>query len=238
MRLRDALRAIRDRRSGRLDLDRADPALNHLLDAVRAPASPTELSGEQAMVAALAAERRRAAAATRPDIPAVPARRSTRRLVVTVVAAVAVLSVSGTAVAARTGNLPTGVQQGAHRLFSGLGVPAPTPSRAPTRTPSSAPAPSPTPRATSPRTPVPLGPAQAGWCAAWQTADAGGHPMNGRDRRDLIAAAGGEENIERYCARQGVTTSPADPTGTTHPGNAPKTKKSKKPRPTHTGGKK
>src|SRR4051794_41623023 len=97
---------------------RSDPGLDHLLDALRAPAIPGELSGEPEVVAALAAERRRAALTTEPEgrirvrVP-----RTTRTLVVSIATGLAVLIVGGTAVAAGTGNLPAGLQQRAHRLF-------------------------------------------------------------------------------------------------------------------------
>jgi hypothetical protein len=209
---------IRARQADRFGLDEAErvaaggragpgsPGLDHLLDAVRAPATAEELRGERAMIAAMAAERRRVTAAPAQRVPAVPAPRPVRRLAVTVVAAVALLGASGTAVAARTGDLPAGVQQSAHRLFSGLGVPPPTtrPTREPEPTRSSA-RPTRTPSPSAGGKPGAATPAQ--WCAAWRTAAGGGHPMNGRDRRDLIEAAGGEDDVARYCAT--VTASPS-----------------------------
>ncbi|BBH69347.1 hypothetical protein ACTI_60320 [Actinoplanes sp. OR16] len=239
----------------------ADPALHHVLDALRAPATPAEHAAEQQMIAALAAERRRAPAREHPG----SRRKASRRtIVVAVAAALALLTGSGTAVAARGGNLPAGVQQQAHRLFSGLGVPAPaSPPSGPE--PGSAEPDSPRPD----RTPTPGdagGPPQAGpdattdgsagtatapgaamsagtstqpessaatttgkadpsasvnattkaaWCAAWQTAEDGGHPMNGRDRRDLIAAAGGRENVAAYCGS--ATTEPEETSKTKKP---------------------
>src|SRR4051812_22304258 len=155
------------------------------------------------MAAVLAAERRSAALTTRPKgrvrvrVPS-----TTRTIVVSIATGLAVLSVGGTAVAAGTGNLPAGLQQHAHRLFSALGVPAPrtgptTVAPTPSGTASAA---SPTPIATPTPTPAPppgaAGTATPGaaqvlaWCTAWQTAENGGKPMNGRVRRDLIAAAG------------------------------------------------
>ncbi|MBG0564031.1 hypothetical protein [Actinoplanes aureus] len=241
--MRRLLRAIRARRAERLGRDETErlvagdragpgnPGLDHLLEAVRAPATAAELNGEQAMVAALAAERRQAASV--PRVPAVPASGPTRRLAVTVGTALVLLGASGTAVAARTGDLPAGFQQSAHRLFSGLGVPAPgtsPPGTSPTR-PGPAPAtttPTPTPRPSAPT--ATLTPSRASWCTAWKTAEAGGHPMNGRDRRDLYAAAGGEQNVARYCAS--VTVSPSSPTAkkTAKPTKSPKPKRSKKPK--------
>ncbi|WP_328472176.1 hypothetical protein OHA21_09170 [Actinoplanes sp. NBC_00393] len=221
-----ALRARRHRTAETEQLIAGGPGLDHLLDALREPGSEKELSGEQAMVAAMAAERRRATAA--PPSPAPRARVPGRTVVVAVVAGLAVLSASGTAVGARTGNLPDGMQQQAHRLFSGLGVPAPVPSRSPvparSSSPTSSPAASPSPVRPTP-TPTPASAAQVEWCAAWQTAAGGGHPMNGRDRRDLIAAAGGEQKVAGYCAS-------VSPSPTAAPSNKKKSKpvKSKKPK--------
>ncbi|MEV6850350.1 hypothetical protein [Actinoplanes sp. NPDC051411] len=226
---------MRKRRAGRLGLDEADrllggdrvgprsPGLDHLLDALQAPATTGEMSGEQATVAALAAERRRAVLSTRPEgSQRVPVSTSARTLVVSIVTGLALLGAGGTAVAARTGNLPANVQQHAHRLFSALGVPAP-------RTGPSEPAPAPagpsvTPTATGSPTPaatITAGPrVQAAWCAAWRTAAEGGKPMNGRSRHDLIAVAGGQDNVARYCARLTASTPPATTTVPTAPGHA------------------
>ncbi|MEU4689577.1 hypothetical protein [Actinoplanes sp. NPDC023714] len=251
-----------------------DPALNSLLDALRAPATPAESSRDQAMIAALAAERRRTLS-TRSPHPAPeknpgaadpPARKRvrSRTVIASVAAAAALLAGSGTAVAARGGNLPAGVQQQAHRLFSGLGVPAPAtgespPASSPRSSAGSSPAPTPAvtpspvtepaaPGGSSPAGSSPAGTSTTGsgattvaWCAAWQTAEDGGHPMNGRDRRDLTAAAGGAENVAAYCeaatttaTTTGTASAPtsAGPssgtTATTEPGKATKSKKPKK----------
>ncbi|MCU7727814.1 hypothetical protein ODJ79_29205 [Actinoplanes sp. KI2] len=206
--------------------DRSDPGLDHLLDALRAPATPGELGGEREVVAALATERRRAALTERPEGRVrVRVPKTTRTLVVSIATGLAVLSVGGTAVAAGTGNLPDGLQQRAHRLFSALGVPAPrtgptavapTPSGAasPTPSPTATPTPTPTPEATATATPSTA--QVAAWCMAWQTAENGGKPMPGRTRRDLIKAAGGADEVADYCARAGVSATPA--TGATKPG--------------------
>src|SRR5689334_2872820 len=125
------LHAIRTRRTHRIGHAEADrlvagdhpgpihAPLKKLLDAATAPATADELRGEKAAVAAFTAHRKSAARAARRT----PAR--TRTAVVTVTAGLALLTLTGTAVAARTGNLPQGAQQHAHRLFSALGVPAP-----------------------------------------------------------------------------------------------------------------
>jgi hypothetical protein len=238
------LRAMRTWRIRRRGLDEADrlvagdpagpgnPGLDHLLGALRAPATTAETGGGRVTAAALAAERRRAAQTTgrKGRLPA-----SARTIVVTTATVVALLS-GGTAVAAGTGSLPAGLQQHAHRLFSALGVPAPgtgpsAPTPAPAPAPATAtrvtPAPTPTPRPTT-TAPAPSRSAeQVAWCQAWQVAADGGHPMNGRDRRDLIAAAGGEEKVATYCGlptasatttKPGRRASPSHPVKPSHPG--------------------
>ncbi|SNY40537.1 hypothetical protein [Paractinoplanes atraurantiacus] len=179
--------------------DEHDPALDHLLGALRAPATADELRGEQAMAAAMAAEYRQAAPKQKKRL---------RPLVVSIVAAVSVLLAGGTAVAARTGLLskPAATQ-----------TPAPTPTTAPIPPIPLAPPPSHAP------TPARSAPPRADWCAAWLTAAAGGKPMNGRDRRDLEAAAGGEASVAAYCGA-------ATPAETAKPGRPAKSKKPKKPK--------
>ena len=251
MRFRNALLgAMRTWRTHRIGLHEADrlvaggrtgpgsPGLEHLLDAARAPATAGETRGEQAMAIALAAERRRAVLTARPkgDIR-VQMPTSARTIVVSITAAVALLSVGGTAVAAKTGNLPDGVQQHAHDLFSALGVPAPgtgptvsppgptasaAPSTAVTR-PTPAPIPKPRPHRTPTPTPTVTAAAEVrAWCEAWRVASGGGHPMNGRARRDLTAAAGGEENIAQYCTDQIGSASPGATATATKPGKGHK----------------
>lgn len=235
MRPRNALlRAMCKRRAGRLGLDEADrlvgggragprcPGLDHLLDALQAPATTGEMSGGRETVTALAAERRRAALTTRPEgSQRVPVSTSARTIIVSIATGLALLGAGGTAVAARTGHLPARVQQHAHRLFSALGVPAP-------RTGPSEPAPAPagpgvTPTPTGAPTPaatITAPPVQADWCAAWRRAAGDGKPMNGRWRQDLITAAGGRENVARYCARLTASAPPATATVPLIPGRA------------------
>jgi hypothetical protein len=254
MRLPRALTgAMRTRRTSRISLDQADrlvagdqPGSQHrglsdLLDAAKAPATAEELAGEQAAVAAFAAARERAAPPKGTD--RVRVSRSARVAVVNAAAGLALLAIGGTAVAARTGNLPDGAQQHAHRLFSALGVPAPrtgptittAPSPTPGRTahPTSSPAPTPAPttgapsRAATATDTVPLG-----WCRAWQ-ARPGGKALKGESRRRLIAAAGGEKNVDQYCASltaaataspsASASASPAPGTTTTKPHGKPST---------------
>jgi hypothetical protein len=210
--MRAPWRAIRARRAELHETERlvaGDPAgsespgLDHLLAAVRAPGTAAEMSGEAAMAAAMAAERRRAANRK--------SRGPVRTTIVAIVAALALLIAGGTALATR------------HGLFAS---PAPTPAPSPTVSPTLSPALSPTPRSTSAApspTPTPTtSPVNTEWCVAWWTAEEGGHPMNGRDRKDLTAAAGGADKIAAYCAAAKPT---ATPTG--------KVKKSHKPKPTH-----
>ncbi|MBM2615334.1 hypothetical protein JIG36_07125 [Actinoplanes sp. LDG1-06] len=186
------LRALRTRRGRRIDRDQADmiaaahpPGDDHrclaaLLEAARAPGTPEELAGEKEMVAAFTAHRKRAARSVR--------RQRTARIRAALVPAtigLALLILTGTAVAARTGNLPQEAQQHAHRLFSALGVPAPG-----TGTPDPSPSTRPGPRPS-------LDVTALTWCEAW-----GGAPnrsLSRDDRRRLAAAAGGEEDIAKYC---------------------------------------
>ncbi|XVV09161.1 hypothetical protein ACQP2X_30485 [Actinoplanes sp. CA-131856] len=182
--------------------DDSDPALDHLLGALRAPATAEERHGEQAMAAAMAAEYRRA---PKPN-------KRLRTLIASTVTAVALLLAGSTAVAAQTGNLPLFSKPDATTPPRTPVVPAPAP------TPATAPEPTPAPSRSSTRPAVP----RADWCAAWHTAAGGGRPMNGRDRRDLIAAAGGEASVAAYCG----TATP------TEPAKKGKPAKSKKPKPT------
>jgi hypothetical protein len=143
--LLDAMRIRRTRRIGLTEADRwvvgDRPGPDHqglaeLLSAARAPASADELAGEEAAVAAFAATHRRAASLERRS--RVRMSRRATMAVVNSAAGLALIAVAGTAVAARTGNLPDGAQQHAHRLFSALGVPAPRtspPGPAPTSAP-------------------------------------------------------------------------------------------------------
>ncbi|MCO8277396.1 hypothetical protein M1L60_43145 [Actinoplanes sp. TRM 88003] len=234
------------------------PGLADLLDAARAPATMAELAGEKEAVAAFAAHRRTAARSERKR--RVKAR--VRVVLVPVTAGLALLALAGTAVAARTGNLPQEAQQHAHRLFSALGVPAPRTGNP--LTPSPAPSPSrPGPRPT-------LDVTALSWCQAW-----GGGPartLSHEDRRKLSAAAGGEDGIEKYCRdlhksasaqpSEGPSAPPGPPSGTpspsgpaappgpaasvpapattepgrpTPPGQPPTTPPGKPPKPTHTG---
>jgi hypothetical protein len=178
------------RRNHRIGPDEAEHLVNgdlrHLFEAARAPATEQELAGEKAMVAAFVAHRRSAERAARKRRPT-----SVRTAVVAMAAGLALLTFGGTAVAARTGNLPRGAQQHAHRLFSALGVPAPR-----TGPPDSThPSPSPTVTALS-------------WCDQWQGKP---EPLSSENRRKLGEAAGGEDRIGKYCAEIRKSASPTPP---------------------------
>lgn len=198
---RALLHAMRNRRIGHAEADRlvagdhpGHAPLQKLLDAARAPATADELSGEMAAVAAFSAHRRRAARAARR-----PAR--VRTAVVTIAAGLALLSLTGTAVAARTGNLPQGAQQHAHRLFSALGVPAPRTGAPAKPAPSSAPTPAIT---------------ELTWCDAWRSGAP--TPLTSDNRRKLVAAAGSEKDVDRYCTnlRRSASAPPATPAAPSH----------------------
>jgi hypothetical protein len=203
------LRAFRAWRASLHEADRlvaGDPAgsespgLDHLLAAVRAPGTAAEMSGEAATVAAMAAERRRAV------------RRRGGRVWATMVAigaAVALLIGGGTALAARNG------------FFAAPPVTSPSP-----RSTSHSPSPSPSPSPTSGPAPGPTSAPPDDWCVAWWTAEEGGHPMNGRDRKNLTAAAGGADKIAAYCAAAKPATTP---TGKVKKSHKPKKSKGAQP---------
>ena len=164
------------------------PGLADLLEAARAPGTPDELAGEKEVVAAFVAHRKRAARAARRRTPA-----RIRAALVPATTGLALLILTGTAVAARTGNLPQEAQQHAHRLFSALGVPAP---RTGTPTPTG-----PTPDITN-----------LTWCEAWRGAS--GRSLSQEDHRKLASAAG-PQGIDKYCVdlrrAASETPSPAVP---------------------------
>ena len=222
------LHAMRTRRAQRIDLDEADrlaagdtpgpsqAGLGALLDALRAPGTPGELSAERATVAAFRANRKRAARAAR----------RTRSVLVPALTALALLMFGGTALAARTGSLPAAAQQHAHRLFSALGVPAPrTGPGHPTPVASAASA------GPAPARPVTPAAVELGWCADWQP---GGPSLSTDDHRRLRAAAGSEQRIPGYCA--GLRQSAAPPSVPPRPSAAVQTPNvSEGPSPTATG---
>jgi hypothetical protein len=157
-----------------------------------------------------------------------------------VAAGVVVLTVSGTALAAETGALPATAQRHAHRMFSSLGVPAPTPGSRPLRSGTGAgPSGDPTPTAAATPSaapgPAPGDPTALGLCRAWDATSKKPHgkAMTAAARHALAAAAGGDAQIPGYCTAllaatpgQGKPTAkttgkppgPAAPTPS-HPGN-------------------
>lgn len=128
-----------------------------------------------------------------------------KSLAVKVVAGFAAMTVAGTGVAAETGALPAPVQQAAHDVAGGLGVPAPReaaeqpetgPLDEPGATPSVAPSASPEPRASgTPRGPDASGPAARGLCQAYR---AGGN-RDSVAQQALAEAAGGADKVGAYC---------------------------------------
>ena len=149
-------------------------------------------------------------------------RPAARTVAIKVAAAVTVLAAGGTAVAAETGNLPTGAQQRAYEMFSSLGVPAPTGGPRPAGTGPVRPSASPQPSAT-PAPAASAGDAAAlGLCRAWDAGrkDPHGKAMAAAARRDLAAAAGGQSKVADFCTRlldDPAATSTPGPSAT-HPG--------------------
>ena len=120
-----AMRTWRTRRISRLEVDRliagGSPGSEHrglgaLLGAAKAPPSAGELAGERAAVAGFVAARRATAPPRGKNRVRVPL--SVRTITMKVAAAIVVLTASGTALAARTGNLPDPAQERAHALFA------------------------------------------------------------------------------------------------------------------------
>jgi hypothetical protein len=206
------MRTARIRRIGRREADEllsASPvnpdraALRHLLDQITGTPRPEELAGRQAAVAAFVR-------AVRDPVPA-PGRVGRRSLallsraaVVKVVIGLAVLLCGSAALAAGTGNLPDGVQHGAHELFAPLGVPVPDGNDRHTGgsvggggTPSTNPA-APT-GSGSPLT----DPAALGLCRAWAVAgkDDHGKGLDPAATQALARAAGGTDKIAGFCGK-------------------------------------
>jgi hypothetical protein len=128
-----------------------------------------------------------------------------KSLAVKVVAGFAAMTVAGTGVAAETGALPASVQQAAHDVAGGLGVPAPReaaeqpetgPTEEPGATPSVAPSASPEPDASgTPRGPDASGPAARGLCQAYRS----GGNRDSVAGQALAQAAGGADKVAAYC---------------------------------------
>jgi len=185
-----------------------------LVAAVRAPASPGELAGEETAVAAFLQARAE---------PAHPVRRTlARALAVKVAAGVAVLAAGGYAVAAASGAVPA-------PPFVPERAPAPaatTPAKHPGGNRTAVPQ-QPLPAA-SPGTSHQPATSYAGLCRSYFN----GPP--GRDTppmRDLIAAAGGVDRVPAFCAAAGVPAAGAPtPSGSAAPADQkPKPPKESKP---------
>src|SRR5258706_13724536 len=98
------------------------PPLAALLSALAAPGSEQELAGERAAVAGFVRSQQDPAPTAMP----VSSRLRRPRRILGVLAAGLVVAIGGGRAAAANGALPHGLQQGAHRLLSPLGVPGPT----------------------------------------------------------------------------------------------------------------
>ncbi len=165
------------------------PDLARLVAAAQAPASPGELAGEDAAVAAFRQARTDSAQ---------PVRRTLARvLAVKVAAGVAILAAGGYAVAAATGAVPA-------PAFVPERAPAPvatTPAKHPAGNRTAVPQ-QPLP-AVSPGTPHRPVNSYAGLCRAYFNGPAGHDtpPM-----RDLVTAAGGADRVVAFCAAAGVST--------------------------------
>jgi hypothetical protein len=211
--LQGAMRTRRTRRIGLAEADRLvagklsspDPwGLGVLLDAAKAPPSVDELAGERAAVAGfLAAHRNAAATAQSKRRNRAQLRLSTRAVALKVAAAVTVLAMGGTAVAAQTGKLPAGAQQRVHDMLSSLGVPAPDGGPRPASTGPVRPSTSAQPSAT-PTPPISAAPADAAaltLCRQWDAARQKPHgkAMTAEAKHALVEAAGGQSKIAAFC---------------------------------------
>jgi hypothetical protein len=203
-----------------------------LLALAAGPVRPDELAGRADAVRAFV----RAPWQPAPTVAPAPRTRAlsllTRAAAVKLAAALGVLLVAGTAVAAGTGRLPAGAQHRAHDLLNPLGIPVPDARRAPG------------PASGSPGNhagtgTVPGGAASPsagedaagvrGLCQAWSVQR--DHPESAAPAlvEHLGALAGGTGNIPAYCATVlGSTPTPAA-TPTPHPGAPDAT-------PSHPGG--
>jgi hypothetical protein len=187
------------------------PGLGQLVAAVRAPARPDELAGEDAMAAAFRAAGK--------AVPRRAARSLARMLAVKLAAGVAVLAAGGYAVAASTGALPL-----PHFVPDRSPVPATAPSAgapelAGPAIPTGAASEPPAATATEPPTGTPSAtgrPAEsyAGLCRTYISAPptAAARLLDTLPMRDLIVAAGGEERVREFC------TSAVGPWGHPSPG--------------------
>jgi hypothetical protein len=189
-----------------------------LLSALTAPALPEELAGERAAVAGFVRAQREAPA----DPP--PRGYRTRRILGVLAVAVTVAVGAGTATAATNGALPRGLQEGAHRLLSPLGVPAPASTR-PSGASSAGTAGSGGPQAASPGlAPDPSGTNALQLCQAWaseQKEERGRHTAADAVR-DMLNRVGNSASVTKFCTDVLAAghASPS-PTGTPAPSDTP-----------------
>lgn len=175
--------------------DSPPPAVEPLLRAMAADPRPHELGGfDEPLANYRTAFPRSHPSARKTWRPSMLAPLLGARLGATI-AGVAV-GLSGTAVAAYAGALPTGVQNIAHAT---IGAPAATPKPKP---------------AGKPVGPDAKGPAAFGLCNAWTHHQANGaKPTNSVAFKNLATAAGGESKIAAYCAKVPHPGSTNRPTG-------------------------
>lgn len=192
----------RRRRNGGLGHGLGD--VDALLAAATDRAHPQELAGEEAAIAAFRqAHRASASPAGRTrrlvPVPGLIAGSLTAKLAISL----GVLSFGGFALAAETGSLPTGAQSAAHRVFRAIGVPEgdqqaseQTGDRTSDRTgqPTQSNGGGPQLDATSP--------AVTGLCRAYTAGnkDEHGKALDSTAFQALAKAAGGEADIEAFCA--------------------------------------
>jgi hypothetical protein len=203
-----------------------------LLDAARSPTPEADPAGERAAVAGFLAARQRAV----PTAPPRRQNRAVRTFAMKAALGLAVLAFGGTALAARTGSLPSAVQERAHTIFSDVGVPPPAPASSTQVTRGSVPTPTRAPSRTA--TPTPSERATRELCRVWNAArqDPSGKPVPPQTRRALADAAGGVPKIDAFCAARQGTASPSA-TATSKPAGPKKPTKSGKPTvtPSHPG---
>jgi hypothetical protein len=220
---------------------RPDPGLEGLvglLDAARSPTPEADLAGERAAVAGFLAARQRAV----PTAPPRRQNRAVRTIAMKVALGFAVLAFGGTALAARTGSLPSTVQERAHTMFSDVGVPPPAPASPTQVTRGSVPTPTRAPSRTA--TPTPSERATLELCRVWDAArqDPPGKRVPPQTRRALADAAGGAPEIDGFCAAllgtaSASATATATATATTGPAGPGQPTRSGKPTatPSHPG---
>ncbi len=168
-------------------------ALAHLVDALRAPGTPEELSGLGAATAAFSTARAETSASGSVVALSSRRRRSVLSAGVAVGVAVASVALAGTAAAALTGSLPGALQQLAHDAFN---APAPSPHPAPDAT-QVAGSSGTTQRPSGPAA-TPGAPALAGLCHAYEVRSSTA-PAAAFSSLEAAAKAHGQ-TVAAYCA--------------------------------------